>query len=127
MDYRRMPIEIESPEEMGYSTIRYNLAESSVRDLPFNELNIDLSNIVLAYPEHKGSVALRTLILENSSDFTIDDVLVTTGAAMALFMIFGNCTHAKFSHFRLAVAEGLHLEIFGKGIRSFCTNTVQTD
>ncbi len=87
MDYRRMPIEIESPEEMGYSTIRYNLAESSVRDLPFNELNIDLSNIVLAYPEHRGSVPLRSLILENSTDFTIDDVLVTTGAAMALFMI----------------------------------------
>lgn len=87
MDYRRMPIEIESPEEMGYSTIRYNLAESSVRDLPFNELNIDLSQLVLAYPEHRGSVALRSLILENSPDFTIDDVLVTTGAAMALFMI----------------------------------------
>ena len=32
MNYRRMPIEIESLEEMGYSTIRYNLAESSVRD-----------------------------------------------------------------------------------------------
>ncbi len=87
MDYRRMPIEIESPEEMGYSTIRYNLAESSVRDLPFNELNIDLSNLVLAYPEHRGSELLRSLILENSPDFTIDDVLVTTGAAMALFMI----------------------------------------
>ena len=87
MDYRRMPIEIESPEEMGYSTIRYNLAESSVRDLPFNELNIDLSHLNLAYPEHRGSVALRSLILENSPNFTIDDVLVTTGAVMALFMI----------------------------------------
>ncbi len=82
-----MPIEIESPEEMGYSTIRYNLAESSVRDLPFNELNIDLSQIVLAYPEHRGSVPLRSLILENSPNFTVEDVLVTTGAAMALFMI----------------------------------------
>lgn len=82
-----MPIEIESPEEMGYSTIRYNLAESSVRDLPFKELNIDLSHLVLAYPEHRGSELLRSLILENSSDFTIENVLVTTGAAMALFMI----------------------------------------
>ncbi len=87
MNYKRMPIEIESPEEMGYSTIRYNLAESSVRDLPFSELNIDLSNIVLAYTEHRGSTALRSLILENSTDFTVDDVLVTTGAAMALFVI----------------------------------------
>jgi aspartate/methionine/tyrosine aminotransferase len=82
-----MPIEIESPEEMGYSTIRYNLAESSVRDLPFNELNVDLSNVVLAYTEHRGSTILRSLILEESSDFAIDDVLVTTGAAMALFVV----------------------------------------
>jgi aspartate/methionine/tyrosine aminotransferase len=86
MDYKRMPIEIESPEEMGYSTIRYNLAESSVRDLPFNELHVDLSHLVLAYTEHRGSTALRSLILENSTDFHIDDVLVTTGAAMALFV-----------------------------------------
>ena len=62
MNYKRMPIEIESPEEMGYSTIRYNLAESSVRDLPFSELNVDLSNIVLAYGEHRGAATLRALI-----------------------------------------------------------------
>lgn len=82
-----MPIEIESPEEMGYSTIRYNLAESSVRDRTLQELNIDLSNIVLAYGEHKGITPLRTLITEGSHIITSDDVLVTTGAAMALFVI----------------------------------------
>lgn len=32
MRYRRMPIEIESPEELGYDTIDANLAESSFRD-----------------------------------------------------------------------------------------------
>jgi aspartate/methionine/tyrosine aminotransferase len=87
MQYKRMPIEIESPEEMGYSTIRYNLAESSVRDRTLQELNIDLSNIVLAYGEHKGILPLRTLITEGSDIITPDDVLVTTGAAMALFVI----------------------------------------
>jgi hypothetical protein len=30
MRYRRMPIEVESPEQLGYSTITNNLAESSV-------------------------------------------------------------------------------------------------
>ena len=30
MQYRRMPIEIESPEEIGAGTIRYNLAESDL-------------------------------------------------------------------------------------------------
>ena len=82
-----MPIEIESPEEMGYSTIRYNLAESSVRDLPFSELNVDLSNIILAYGEHRGAATLRALITEGSPHFDIDDVLVTTGAVMSLFLI----------------------------------------
>ena len=87
MHYKRMPIEIESPEEMGYSTIRYNLAESSVRDRTLQELNIDLSNIVLAYGEHKGIMPLRELIMEGSDIVAPDDVLVTTGAAMALFII----------------------------------------
>ena len=31
MNYKRMPIEIESPEELGYGLIRFNLAESSLR------------------------------------------------------------------------------------------------
>ena len=33
MRYRRMPIEVESPEELGYGTIANNLAESSFSDL----------------------------------------------------------------------------------------------
>lgn len=82
-----MAIEIESPEEVGYQTIRYNLSESSVRDLPFRELDIDLSDVLLCYTEHRGSALLRSLILENSKDFKLDDVLVTTGAAMALFVV----------------------------------------
>jgi hypothetical protein len=41
MDYRRMPIEIESPEQFGYERIKYNLAESSVSDLKFSSLGID--------------------------------------------------------------------------------------
>ena len=32
LKYRRMPIEIESPEAFGYGNIDYNLAESSVTD-----------------------------------------------------------------------------------------------
>lgn len=87
MNYRRMPIEIESPEEMGYSTIRYNLAESSVRDHALSELNIDLNHVVLAYSEHKGITPLRDIIASESPVLKTDDVLITTGAAMALFLI----------------------------------------
>lgn len=87
MKYVRMPIEIESPEEMGYSTIKYNLAESSVRDIRLSDLNIDLNNLVLFYGEHKGIPKLREAIKEESKVLSADDVLVTSGAATALFAV----------------------------------------
>ena len=87
MQYRRMPIEIEAPEEKGYNTIRYNLAESSVRDIRLGDLNLDLNNLVLFYGEHKGLGKLRELIKEESRVLTADDVLVTAGAASALFVV----------------------------------------
>ncbi len=87
MHYRRTPIEIESPEEMGYGAIEYNLAESSARDLPFKELGVDLSEVILAYGEHRGALALRELIVADSQNLYPDDVLTTTGAVMALFLV----------------------------------------
>ena len=87
MKYTRMPIEIESPEEMGYGNIRYNLAESSVRDIYLRDLNVDLKDLVLFYGEHKGIAKLREAIKEESKVVTTDDVLVTTGAATALFIV----------------------------------------
>jgi aspartate/methionine/tyrosine aminotransferase len=86
MQYKRMPIEIESPEEMGYATIEYNLAESSIRDRSLGDYDLDLSTTVLAYTEHRGIVPLREAIVRETA-FEVGDVLVTTGAAMALFLI----------------------------------------
>jgi aspartate/methionine/tyrosine aminotransferase len=87
MKYTRMPIEIESPEEMGYGNIRYNLAESSMRDINLSDLNVDLKDLVLFYGEHKGIIKLREAIKEESKVLNADDVLVTTGAATALFIV----------------------------------------
>jgi aspartate/methionine/tyrosine aminotransferase len=87
MRYQRMPIEIEAPEEKGYSTIRYNLAESSMRDMNFNDLDIDLQYLVLFYGEHRGIGKLREAIKEDSGVLTADDILVTAGAATALFIV----------------------------------------
>ena len=42
MDYRRMAIEVESPEEFGYDRIRHNLAESSTADTPLRDLDVAL-------------------------------------------------------------------------------------
>lgn len=88
MLYKRMPIEIESPEEMGYANIRYNLAESSVRDKTLGELQVgSLEEVMLCYGEHLGHTPLRDVIAAEYPGLHPDDVLVTTGAAMALFVV----------------------------------------
>jgi aspartate/methionine/tyrosine aminotransferase len=86
MDYRRMPIEIESPEQFGYERIKYNLAESSVTDLKFSSLGLNLEDLVLAYGDHRGKPELRAA-LATDSNLEPDDVLLTPGAAAALFII----------------------------------------
>ena len=45
MKYRRMPIEEESPEQLGYDKIRYNLTESSVRDRSLSDLAIEFAPV----------------------------------------------------------------------------------
>ncbi|SOD99615.1 aminotransferase class I/II-fold pyridoxal phosphate-dependent enzyme [Spirosoma fluviale] len=87
MRYTRMPIEIESPEEVGYSTIKYNLAESSVRDIQLRELNLDLGQLVLSYGHHRGHPDLLDCLASESALLKPDDVLVCSGAATALFII----------------------------------------
>ena len=87
MNYARMPIELESPEELGYDTIRYNLSESSVADRRLGDLNICLDDILLCYGDHRGALDLRRQIAANGAALSADDVLVTAGAAGALFII----------------------------------------
>ncbi len=88
MKYARMPMEEESPEEMGYSTISYNLSESSVRDRTLSEIGVELPDMVLFYGEHVGHLAFRDLIAAQSgAPVTADDTLVTAGAAHSLFII----------------------------------------
>jgi aspartate/methionine/tyrosine aminotransferase len=86
--YVRMPIEVESPEQLGYERIKYNLSESSVRDRSLAELGFELDDMVLFYGDHVGHPGLRELIAEESGGGVGgDDVLVTAGAAAALFII----------------------------------------
>lgn len=88
MRYRRMPIEVESPEEQGYATIRCNLAESSMRDRVLGELDIglDIGKTILLYGDHRGHPGLRELLAAESG-CTPEQVLLTPGAAGALFII----------------------------------------
>jgi aspartate/methionine/tyrosine aminotransferase len=86
MNYRRMPIEIESPEQMGYANLDCNLTESSFADARLSELDLDLSGLLLCYGDHLGKPELRQRIAE-SCGVGAGDVLVTPGAAAALFIV----------------------------------------
>jgi aspartate/methionine/tyrosine aminotransferase len=88
MQFPRMPIEAESPEQLGYDRVRFNLTESSVRDRSFAELGVRLDDQLLCYTDHLGHPGLRELIAKRAgADFRADDVLLTAGAASALFII----------------------------------------
>ena len=91
MKYRRMPIEEESPEQFGYDRIRCNLTESSVRDRSLADLGIDLGDMLLLYGDHVGNETFRDLVAGQSGGevcgVSRDDVLVTAGAAQALFIV----------------------------------------
>ena len=88
MDYRRMPIEVESPEQLGYDRIRNNLSESSYTDTFFRDIDLDtgLHDLLLGYGSHAGHEGLRELIIKDTS-LEKNDVLLTIGAAGALFII----------------------------------------
>lgn len=81
-----MPIEIEAPEGYGYENIECNLSESSFTDQRLSDLGINIHDLVLFYGDHKGKPGLRELIAAEIG-LTAEDVLVTNGAASALFMI----------------------------------------
>src|SRR3546814_5412235 len=87
MRYVRMPIEVESPEEYGYGKIRYNLSESSIADQSLGTLGLTVPDLPLFYGEHRGGERLRELVLEGTPGLDLDDVLITGGAAGALFII----------------------------------------
>ncbi|MEY2420717.1 MAG: hypothetical protein QOI95_784 [Acidimicrobiaceae bacterium] len=82
-----MPIEVESPEQLGYDTIAYNLSESSVADRRLSHLglDLDLEDLLLCYGAHLGDPVLREAVAAGGAGIRIDDVLVTPGAAAALF------------------------------------------
>ncbi|MFL5846244.1 MAG: pyridoxal phosphate-dependent aminotransferase [Solirubrobacteraceae bacterium] len=86
MRFRRMPIEIESPEELGYDTIANNLSESSYSDMRLADHAIDgdVSGLLLQYGDHLGLPRLREQIAE--PPVGPGNVLVTAGAAAALFV-----------------------------------------
>ncbi|MGZ6540224.1 MAG: pyridoxal phosphate-dependent aminotransferase, partial [Bacteroidia bacterium] len=87
MDYKRMPIEVESPEQMGYSVIKYNLTESSVSDTVFNNIKLNIDDLKLCYADHCGKPELRKLLATEFENISEANVLITAGASSALFIV----------------------------------------
>lgn len=85
MKYIRMSIEKESPEQLGYGKIKNNLTETSVRDRNIKDLGLVIDDMLLPYGDHLGDPRLRSLISEQSGVSDTDSVIVTAGAASALF------------------------------------------
>lgn len=89
MRYQRMIMEVESPEQIGYDLVRVNLAESSMRDRTLAALGMNpenLSGLLLQYADHRGSEPARAAIAADGEGTAPDDVLLTVGAAGALFL-----------------------------------------
>jgi aspartate/methionine/tyrosine aminotransferase len=88
-----MPIEVESPEQLGYDTITNNLSESSVADRRLSDLGLELTttgaldDLLLCYGDHLGDPTLRAAVAAGGDGLDPDHVLVTPGAAGALFAI----------------------------------------
>ncbi|GIW21215.1 MAG: aminotransferase [Candidatus Sericytochromatia bacterium] len=87
MKYVRMPIESESPEQYGYNNIKCNLSESSFTDSIFRNLDININELILCYGNHLGKYELRELIANENKNILPENVLLTVGAASALFII----------------------------------------
>jgi aspartate/methionine/tyrosine aminotransferase len=82
-----MPIEVESPEQLGYDTITNNLSESSVADRRIRDLGLelDLDDLLLCYGDHLGDPLLREAVAAGGDGLHPEHVMVTAGAAAALF------------------------------------------
>lgn len=88
MQFARMKIEQESPEQFGYERIKYNLTESSTTDKTLADVGVEIGgDTVLCYGDHMGKPELRALIAEQYGA-SPENVMVGVGACMSLFMVY---------------------------------------
>ena len=85
MWFERMTLEI------WFDTHQYqvdhDIGESAVKFAHFGDLGIDLDRLALRYGHHGGRPDLRELIAERDEGVSAGDVVVTTGASEANFVI----------------------------------------
>ena len=77
------PFRMERMQSVWENRVAHNLSESGVHPLQVSDLETDLQDVRLGYPQSNGPAELRELISRLYSDCTPDNVLVTTGTAEA--------------------------------------------
>ena len=85
MWFNRMPLE-EWFDKYQYE-IKYDVGESAVKYLTFDELDIDLGKLPLRYGYHLGRPDLREAIALQYDGLKMEDILVTPGASESNFAI----------------------------------------
>src|SRR6476469_5261205 len=80
--------------------VQYDIAESGIYPMTVNELvgllpekqraatTADILDLRLGYTEARGTEALRTIIAGNYQNTSSDEILVTTGAIEANYLLF---------------------------------------
>ena len=85
MWFKRMPLE-DWFDTYQYE-VEYDVGESAVKFLTFDDLNLDLGKLPLRYGYHHGRPDLRELIARQYEGLSADHVIVTNGASEANFAI----------------------------------------
>jgi aspartate/methionine/tyrosine aminotransferase len=67
--------------------IEHDLADSAVKFLTLDELDIDLRKVPLRYGYHRGKPPLRACVAEQYPGLSGDNIVVTTGASEANFAV----------------------------------------
>lgn len=100
MEFKRMLLE-EWFDAHQYR-IDIDIGESAVRTLTLRELEIELESLALRYGHHRGHPILRERVASQYPGLSADDILITNGAAEALFSLAAVCLspgdHAVVEH-----------------------------
>jgi aspartate/methionine/tyrosine aminotransferase len=65
--------------------VEYDVGESAVKYLTFDDLNVDLNHLPLRYGHHRGRPDLRGVIADQYQGLSAEEIIVTTGASEANF------------------------------------------
>ena len=85
MWFKRMPLE-EWFDKYQY-IVEYDIGESAVKFLTFDELNIDPGSIPLRYGHHLGRPDLREIISTQYCGFSMENIIVTSAGSESIFAL----------------------------------------